>query len=78
MGLYRVPRPVDTDHMPAERLRGISIVWRFAITSLITRRLGGEVAVDSVVGHGSTFTVTIPVPAPTGREDPQNPEMARA
>ena len=28
----------------------------------LTRRFGGEVAVDSVGGPGTTFTVTIPVP----------------
>ena len=29
----------------------------------LTRRFGGDVAVDSVVGRGTTFTVTIPLPA---------------
>jgi hypothetical protein len=36
----------------------------------LTRRFGGEVAVDSVMGRGTTFTVTIPVPIAAGREDP--------
>jgi signal transduction histidine kinase len=44
----------------------------------LTRRFGGEVTVDGVVGHGTTFTVTIPVPGPTGREDPHRQEMTRA
>jgi signal transduction histidine kinase len=34
----------------------------------LTRRFGGEVAVDSVVGRGTTFTVTIPVPAAADAE----------
>jgi signal transduction histidine kinase len=36
----------------------------------LTRRFGGEVAVDSVVGRGSTFTVMIPAPMVARREDP--------
>jgi signal transduction histidine kinase len=43
----------------------------------LTRRLGGDVAVDSAVGRGSTFTVTIPVRTPAGR-DAQREEMTRA
>src|ERR687896_1132185 len=38
MVLYLVPKHVDTirmPRMPAERFRSTSIVWRFAITSLI-------------------------------------------
>jgi signal transduction histidine kinase len=40
----------------------------------LTRRFGGEVAVDSVVDRGTTFTVSIPVPA----RDRQRSEMTSA
>jgi signal transduction histidine kinase len=40
----------------------------------LTRRLGGEVAVDSVLDRGTTFTVSIPVPA----RDRQRNEMTSA
>jgi signal transduction histidine kinase len=43
----------------------------------LTRRSGGEVAVDSVMGKGTTFTVTIPISA-AGQPDPQHPEMTTA
>jgi signal transduction histidine kinase len=43
----------------------------------LTRRFGGEVAVDSVVDRGTTFTVTIPVPASVP-QDPQHSEMTPA
>ena len=43
----------------------------------LTRRSGGDVAVDSVMGKGSTFTVTIPISA-AGQPDPQHPEMTTA
>jgi len=42
----------------------------------LTRRFGGEVAVDSVVDRGTTFTVTIPVPAL--QRDPQHDQMTSA
>jgi signal transduction histidine kinase len=46
----------------------------------LTRRAGGEVAVDSEEGQGTTFTVTIPVVAavPDEQRDPQRPEMTSA
>ena len=44
----------------------------------LTRRLGGEVAVDSVVGRGTVFTVSIPVPPPPAREDPHASELTSA
>ncbi len=44
----------------------------------LTRRIGGDVAVDSVVGQGTTFTVTIPFQADPRPEDPQTREMTRA
>ena len=43
----------------------------------LTRRFGGEVEVDSVKDQGTTFTVTIPVPASV-HPDPQHPEMSSA
>jgi signal transduction histidine kinase len=43
----------------------------------LTRRFGGEVAVDSVVDRGTTFTVSIPVPESV-HQDPQHPEMSSA
>ncbi len=42
----------------------------------LTRRFGGDVAVDSVVDRGTTFTVTIPVP--TLHQDRQRNEMTSA
>ena len=44
----------------------------------LTRRCGGDVAVDSESGRGTTFTVTIPVAAEADRRDPQRPEMTPA
>ena len=44
----------------------------------LTRRFGGEVAVDSVVDRGTTFTVTIPVPASVHRHDAEHQEMTPA
>jgi signal transduction histidine kinase len=41
----------------------------------LTRRLSGEVTVDSVVGRGTTFTVTIPLAALV---DHHHSEMAQA
>jgi signal transduction histidine kinase len=43
----------------------------------LTRRSGGEVEVDSVMGRGTTFTVTLPVET-AGEPDPHRPEMTRA
>ena len=43
----------------------------------LTRRFGGEVAVDSVLDSGTTFTITIPIPA-SMHQDPQRPEMSSA
>jgi signal transduction histidine kinase len=43
----------------------------------LTRRFGGEVAVESVVDRGTTFTITIPVPASVP-QDPQHSEMTPA
>ena len=40
-GLYPAPERADTVSMPPERLRGTSIVWRFAVTSLIVFGLIG-------------------------------------
>lgn len=44
----------------------------------LTRRFAGEVSVDSVVGRGTTFTVTIPIVAPTELERHHRPEMSPA
>lgn len=43
----------------------------------LTRRSGGEVEVDSVMGRGTTFTVTLPISA-AGQPDPQHPELTTA
>jgi signal transduction histidine kinase len=43
----------------------------------LTRPSGGEVEADSVMGRGTTFTVTLPI-SMTGQPDPQHPEMTKA
>jgi signal transduction histidine kinase len=43
----------------------------------LTRRFGGEVAVESVVDRGTTFTITIPLPASVP-QDPHHSEMTPA
>ena len=43
----------------------------------LTRRFGGEVAVESVVDRGTTFTITIPLPASVP-QGPQHSEMTPA
>ena len=44
----------------------------------LTRRSGGDVAVDSVLGKGTTFTVTIPIPTESAPRDQQRSEMTPA
>ena len=44
----------------------------------LTRRSGGDVAVDSVVGRGTTFTVSIPARRTPSRPDPTRPELSPA
>jgi signal transduction histidine kinase len=44
----------------------------------LTRRCGGEVAVDSVEGQGTTFTVTIPVSISAPHAGPQRSELSPA
>ena len=39
--LHPTPGGADIDNMSSERLRGTSIVWRFAITSLVVFALIG-------------------------------------
>jgi signal transduction histidine kinase len=44
----------------------------------LTRRLGGDVEVDSVVERGTTFTVTIPAHRVPASADPTRPELSTA
>jgi signal transduction histidine kinase len=44
----------------------------------LTRRCGGEVTVDSVVGRGTTFTVTLPITIQPTDTGPQRSELSSA
>jgi signal transduction histidine kinase len=44
----------------------------------LSRRLGGDVTVDSVVGRGTVFTVSIPVSPAAGRSDTERRELSPA
>ena len=44
----------------------------------LSRRLGGDVMVDSVLGGGSVFTVTIPIAAPADTTDAERRELSTA
>jgi signal transduction histidine kinase len=44
----------------------------------LSRRLGGDVTVDSVLGRGTVFTVTIPLRSAAGNADPGRRELSPA
>jgi signal transduction histidine kinase len=44
----------------------------------LTRRLGGDVAVDSVLGEGTLFTVSLPLMRSSGAADPERRELSPA
>ena len=49
-----------------------------AITRRLCQLLGGEVALESEVGKGSAFTITLPAEAPIAAPGPQAPESQQA
>jgi len=72
VALHEIPRIFDLlTHIDQSSTRshgGVGL--RLHLVRELTRRFGGEVAVESVVGRGTTFTVTIPDPVAAGREAP--------
>ena len=56
--------------VPDRHLGGIGLgLW---IARQFIESMGGTVAVDSTVGEGSTFSVTLPVSGPAARSDSEN------
>jgi signal transduction histidine kinase/CheY-like chemotaxis protein len=61
----RVLEPFFTTKGPRGTGLGLAVSWG------IVKRHGGSIAIDSIPGHGSTFTVRLPVTKPAGSAAPE-------